>query len=92
MTIYELSDLLDIDIVVRRYAGQNNIWRVEFDHVEIKDNEHSCILQGITGNANTEIIDAIKDYVSRIRGKWLVYNAMDKQKRKEFRIPSDLTI
>lgn len=87
MDIYELSDITQVDIVWRRYSKQGNRHIVNLERAEVK--EGSC-LAGYYGDGTTPSA-ALEDYVSRIKGKTLVFNAMDKEKRREFGVPSTLT-
>lgn len=86
MTIEELGDLMQCDLILTRYAAQNNRWCCQFEHAEVKE---GCGLLGTHGNAKTPY-GAIADYVKKIRGRVIVINAMG-DNRREFGVPSTLT-
>ena len=86
MTIYELGDMMNADLVLRRYAMQGNRWMAMFEHGEIKD---GCCLAGICGNSKTPQ-GAITDYVRQIRGRVIVFDAWD-GKRREYGVPDTLS-
>ena len=87
MTIDELGDIIQADLVIRRYTGQNNRYCARFDDVEVK--EGACLV-GAHGNGRTPE-NAIQEYVDRIKGTTVVINARDKVYRREFNIPETLT-
>ena len=91
MTIEEFGDIINCDLVIRRYSNQNNRYMCQFEHSETKESEHSAILEGTYGNGYS-ISNAISDYVERIRGRFIVLNAYDKEKRKVYGVPETLTI
>lgn len=88
MTIDELGDIINADLEVRRYANQNNRWMAHFEHTETKDNEHDIFLTGTHGNGNSPE-NAILNYIEKIKGKFLVIDAM-KKSRREFGVPNTL--
>jgi len=88
MTLLELSDILNVDIVIRRYANQNGRYMARFDKAEVKENEGSVGLLGEFGNGKTAI-GAMNNYASRISGKWLVIGALS-DNRREFGVPASM--
>ena len=87
MNIEELADLIEVDLVIRRYAGQNGRHTASFDRVEIIDGR---LLRSDCGNGSSPR-KAINDYIEKIRNKRIVINAM-LENRKEFRVPKNLGI
>jgi len=85
MTIEELGDVLDLQLRIIRYPGQNNRYSATFDHAEIKANKHSAVLISMYGNGITPQ-SAIIDYTEQISGKWLVIGASS-NKQREFGVP-----
>lgn len=90
MNIYELADLLEINLKITRYNNQNNRFTTSFENCETKESKHSCILAGTYGNANS-IIGSIEDYIVQIRGKLLVIKPGSGINRREFMVPTTLT-
>lgn len=62
---------------------------VSIERGEIKENSSDQILCSASGSGSTKTA-AIHDYVSQIRGKLLVINAYDKNKRREYLVPDSL--
>lgn len=91
MTLGELSDIMDVDIVLRRYANQAGRWTAQFEHVETKKNKNSSVLEATYGNGSSPA-QAITDYVHQIRGKILICNAMSKDNRQELFVPTSLEV
>jgi hypothetical protein len=85
MNIEELSDLMGEDLVIRRYAGQNNRYMAHFEHSDTKDDSDDPGLCGSYGNGKSPD-EAIEDYVKKIRGKLLIINAWG-ENRREYYIP-----
>ena len=88
MTLRELSDLLDTNIVLTRYSNQGNRWSADLDRTEVKD---GCCLVGEYGNAHSPESAAL-DYVNKIRGKTLICNAMSKEFRRELTVPESIEL
>lgn len=82
MNIYELADVLNVQLVVTRVANQNGRFYAHFERCETKDGGCLC---GEHGNGKTAI-EAINDYSNSIAGKTLVFNAMTNN-RREFIAP-----
>jgi hypothetical protein len=85
MTIGEYADILNVDLIIRRYCNQDNRYMAELENSEIK--EGGC-LAGIFGIGKTAD-EAIEDYVKLIKGKRIVFNAM-REDRREFDVPKTL--
>jgi len=85
MTIEEYADVLNVDLIIRRYCNQDNRYMAEFENADIKE---GCGLVGIHGNGKTAT-EAVLNYVERIRGKRIVFDAMGKD-RREFDVPRNL--
>lgn len=91
MNLTELSNLADTDIVIRRYANQKPIrWSAELEYAETKIYKEHCILQATYGEGKTPS-RALFDYVSKLRGRFLVVRA-GSVNRFEFPIPDDLEV
>jgi hypothetical protein len=86
MNICEYADSLNIEICLRYYPNQGGRWCADFDSCEIVD---GCILTSAHGNAQTPE-EAIEEYLEQIRGKRIIFNAMDKEKRREYEVPKSL--
>ena len=82
MNIYELADILNVQLIVTRYANQESRFSAKFEQCETKDGGCLCSEYG-NGKTATE---AINKYSDAIAGKLLVFNAMT-DKRREFVAP-----
>ncbi len=85
MTLEELGDIAGVNLIITRYANQENRYTADFEHTEIKENQDSGILRSTYGNGKTPKC-AMSDYAGKISNKWLVINAYS-DNRKEFGIP-----
>jgi len=73
MTLRELSDLLDTNIVLTRYSNQGNRWSADLDRTEVKD---GCCLVGEYG---MPILQNRRHWTTLTRlEKTLICNAMSK--------------
>ncbi len=91
MTIGELADILELELIIRRYPNQQGRYCAKFEGAEIKEDKHSSILISVHGNAYSPL-GAIDNYINDIRGKWMVINAASPDERREFSIPNSLTL
>lgn len=91
MNIEEFADILLKDIDIKRYANQDNRWSARLAGAEVKDTEHSNILASTTGNGNSPS-KALEDYIEQIKGKILIFNAMQGDKRREYGVPKNLEL
>jgi len=87
MTIFELADLAQANLIYRYYANQKGRFMVKFEYCEVK--EGSKGLLGLYGNGKS-CHEALEDYVKQIRGRVLVFNAM-REDCREFGVPHTLT-
>ena len=87
MTLFEYADVINREIVIKRYPNQDR-FICNFRDGEVKDNIDSGILSSAYGDSNT-IFGAIEDYCSRIEGKVLVFDAAG-PKRTVFNVPVKL--
>lgn len=85
MKLGEFADVIGKDLLIRRYANQNNRFTCAFDGSEVKE---GCFLRGGFGDGDT-VEKAIADYVQQIRGKHLVFNAYT-PKREDYEVPATL--
>lgn len=58
MNIYELADLMDKELIIRRYSNQKNRFIARFEHCELKE---GAILRGAYGTGTTPI-SALNSY------------------------------
>ena len=89
MTIEDLGDVIGVDLIIRRYANQDNRYMCEFKSTETKTHKDDPVLSGEYGSGNSPT-QAVADYVRIIRGKWLVIDSRGND-RKEFGVPETLT-
>lgn len=85
MTIYELSDILGINLIITRYANQDNRHMAQFESVDISKDS---MLIGFHGNGKNAQ-EAIKDYVNKIKGQRIKTERFEHS--KYFNVPNDLT-
>ena len=88
MTIEELGDILNVDLLVRRYANQGNRYTAKFEKTRVKENKESNIVSSDYGSSTT-FEGAVLSYIKNIRGKWLVVD--DCNFRREFGVPDTLS-
>lgn len=87
MRLTELADLLDLDIKVTRLANSGGRHTASFaGTVEFKYHKHDSALGCYAGYGNS-FQAALQDFRMKIQGKWLVIDAADKTKRREFGVP-----
>ena len=91
MDILEYADALNLEIELRRYPNQNGRWTARFSKSETKDNIDDCCLTGTYGNG-VHPDNALWNYAKEISGKILVINAMDKERRMEYKVPDEFTM
>ena len=91
MTIFELGDMFDMDLVITKYANQKDRWVASFSGLEIKEDKESSILASSYGDSNSPY-HAIEQYRNSIQGKYGVLNATSKEMRREFHIPKSLVM
>jgi hypothetical protein len=85
------ADALNLEIEISRYPNQNNRYTAKLRGVETKDNPEDGCLTGTYGNG-TSPWAAMADYVKQIRGKILVVDAMNKERRQMYVVPKDLEL
>jgi hypothetical protein len=95
MTLIELSDITGHNIIITKYANQNNRWSASIEHAEVieRDN-HGKLKEGVLASmygSGASPRAALRDYTEKIKGGVLVFNAMSRDKRQEFNVPSTLT-
>jgi len=86
MTIEEYADILNVDLIIRRYCNQDNRYMAKIENAEVM--QDGCLI-GMYGNGKTAF-DAINDYVKQIRGKRIAIDSYT-PKRGEFDVPKNLT-
>jgi hypothetical protein len=87
ISLYDLADILNEDIVMRRHAAQGNRWTARFEHAEV---QKSVFLSSEFGNGDSPEA-ALADYARRIAGKLLVFDAFNKDDRREISVPQEVT-
>jgi hypothetical protein len=84
MNILEFADVIDEDIIIRRYSNQNNRWMCEFEsHCVVKDGD--CVI-GMYGDGRTPQ-EAIDNYVEKIQGRTLIFDGYGGDKAREYVFP-----
>ena len=86
MNLYDLSALLDADLILTRYANQSGRWTAQLERCETKDGNLLCTAYGNAKDTDA----AINDYVQQIRGKLIVARATSTEFRRELTVPTDL--
>ena len=86
MNIYEFADVIDKEIIIRRYSNQNSRFMASFEGAETKENKSSCILSGTYGDGKNPN-EAINNYAKKIQGRILIFNAVG-DKRQEYVVPN----
>jgi hypothetical protein len=86
MTIFEFADIIDKDILVTRFANQDERWCAYFKGCEVKGDS---VLIGEHGNGKTPMV-ALSEYVAKIRGKIIVFNSL-RGNRMEYSVPKSIT-
>jgi len=86
MKITELSQVFDKKLRVL-YPDVSGNWMASFDYGEVMD---GGVLIGVCGRGKSPDA-ALKDYVSQIAGKRMVFHAYT-DKRVELEIPGDLGV
>lgn len=86
ININEYCDLIGVNLVINYYHNQNNRWCANFDKCEIKQGD---LLISTFGDGNSPI-EAINEWINKIKGKTMVLRAYDDINMKEFIVPDDL--
>lgn len=87
MNIAEYADAINQQVRIIYHTNQGCRWSAAFDRGEIKEN--SC-LAGVYGNGGNPMA-ALEDYVSKIKGKVLVFNAGGGDARREYTVPESVS-
>ncbi len=85
-SIEAFADIIGRNIIVSRYAGQDNRWSAYFLGAEVLGD---ITLKSEFGDGNSPEA-ALLDYCMRIRGRTLVFEAMAPT-RREYQVPQGLT-
>ena len=91
MKLEEFADSIMANLILKRYANQNNRWTASFEGAEIKDDKCSIILCNEYGDAETAA-GAMANYIEIIRGKIIVFDDMPENKRREYGVPKNLEL
>jgi len=86
MRITDFADMVMGNIRITRHHNQGERWTVSFENSETKDSKDDSIPCGSYGDGSS-VEGAVKDYISKISGKLLVFNAMSKGDRREYMVP-----
>lgn len=87
-TIFDFADIVNRSIEVTFCANQNGRIITYFEHAEIK---RDIFLEGIVGEGKT-VLEALNNYVQKIRGKTIVFDAMSSVSRREYQVPAGLEL
>jgi len=86
MNIYEFADIVDAQIECVRYPNQDR-WAADFRYCEVRTGQSGLL--GVSGGGSGPQT-AMSDYVRRIRGQRLIFNATSSTARREYVCPDDL--
>lgn len=87
MSILDYADVLNVNIVTMYYPNQNTRFCAHFEYAEIRTGSAGLLSEH--GNGETPQA-AINDYLNKIKGKLLILNAMSKDLRREFTVPTQI--
>jgi len=87
MNIYEYADVLNTNIKINRYHNQERPFNASFEYCEILN---GGILESPNERA-TSPNEAINAYLTRIKGKTIVFHAGTNDMRQEFVVPKTIT-
>lgn len=90
INIEDYADIIQADLIIRRYHSQENRYSASFEYSETKTCENSSILESTYGTGKTPQ-NAVKDYITKITDRILIFRASGGDKRREFGVPSSLT-
>lgn len=82
MKLEEIMILIGEKLEVRFPDIEGN-YMFSFERGEIS---RGCVLESVTGRGKTPN-EARADFIPKISGKTIVFHAMDKEKRREYKIP-----
>jgi hypothetical protein len=85
MTILEFADIVKHKIIITYYPNQDCRFSASFEHGEVING--GCLVGEYGTSDNPE--GAINDYVAKIQGKDLAFNAMTTN-RQEFSVPKSI--
>lgn len=71
ISIYDLADILNLEIEIRRFPNQNGRYMAKFHGVHTANNETDGCMTGTYGNGKTPE-EAVREYAREIQGKVLV--------------------
>ena len=91
MKITDYVDVISCNIKITYNHNPGCRWSASFEYAEVIEHAGSCMLASLYGNAETPD-KALDDYVRKIRGKILVFNAWDADKRREYKVPEHLGV
>jgi hypothetical protein len=91
MTINELCDILNAELVVRYYPNQGCRWTASMNGAETKTDFDDRLLCSTHGNGSSPE-HAIEEYVANIRGRVIVLNAGNPERRMTIAVPTTLTV
>lgn len=81
-SLYRFADIIDKELIVRRYPNKDNYFLAEFDGSNIKNDNQDIMLRGIFGRGkNPE--SALVDYAKSIEGKIIIFDNRN-ENRQEF--------
>ena len=84
--IHTFCDIIDAELIVRRYPNQQDRWTAQIDHSQIKED---MMLISAYGDGTTPR-EALSAYLDQIRGKLLIIHAFDEKLRREYHVPENI--
>ncbi len=88
MNIYEFADVVGAEIEWLRYNNQGNRHIAHFRNCDIKE---GAMLVGAYGDSDSPE-NALHEYVKRIAGATIVFNAGSSEYRQTFNVPKNLSL
>jgi len=86
ITIEQLADLLSVNLIIQRYANQDNRYTAKLEYTDVCE---GIMLVGYYGNAKSPG-GAIADYVKKIAGQKIKIGSFEES--RYFNVPKDLTV
>lgn len=86
MKFTDYLDALNLTLNIKRFPNQEERWSCSIEGAKVKGDG---VLMGVYGDGH-DPVTSVNDYILRIKEKTLVFNAHDGEKRREFKVPSQL--
>jgi hypothetical protein len=85
VSLEQFAEIIGVDIVVRRYAGQEGRWTAQLEHTDVL--QGGCLVAEFGNGATGDT--AMREYAKTIAGKRIAVNGIS-DRRQEFNVPKDL--